>query len=83
LKDSTLEEKNLDARVKLYQNEHYQSLLTWKDMHGLCLDDQNYYTYERGTPLLLWKTTILGGGYFTIFTLLKPLDTLESQKPSN
>jgi hypothetical protein len=32
----------LDAKVKLYQDEHYQSLLTWKDTHGLCLDDQNY-----------------------------------------
>jgi hypothetical protein len=38
LKDGTLEEDNLDARVKLYQDEYYQSLLTWKDMHGLCLD---------------------------------------------
>jgi hypothetical protein len=34
-------------------------------------------------PLLLWKTTILGGVYFTIFTLPKPLDTLELLKPSN
>jgi hypothetical protein len=32
---------------------------------------------------LSWKTMILGGGYFTIFTLLKPPDTLESRKPSN
>ena len=42
LEDGTLEEDNLDARVKLYQDEHYQSLLTWKDTHGLCLDGQNY-----------------------------------------
>jgi hypothetical protein len=28
LEDGTLEEENLDARVKLYQNEHYQSLLS-------------------------------------------------------
>ena len=28
LEDGTLEEENLDARVKLYQDEHYQSLLT-------------------------------------------------------
>jgi len=42
LEDGTLEEENLDARVKLYQNEHYHSLLTWKDIHGLCLDGQNY-----------------------------------------
>jgi hypothetical protein len=34
--------EDLDAKVKLYQDEHYQSLLTWKDMHGLCLDGQNY-----------------------------------------
>ena len=33
---------DLDAQVKLYQDEHYQSLLTWKDTHGLCLDSQNY-----------------------------------------
>ena len=38
LEDGTLEEENLDAKVKLYQEEHYQSLLTWKDIHGLCLD---------------------------------------------
>ena len=42
LEDSTLEEDNLDARVKLYQDEHYQSLLTWKDTYGLHLDGQNY-----------------------------------------
>jgi hypothetical protein len=42
LEDGTLEEENLDARVKLYQDEHYQSLLTWKDTHGLRLDSQNY-----------------------------------------
>ena len=42
LEDGTLEEDNLDARVKLYQDEHYQSLLTWKDMHSLHLDGQNY-----------------------------------------
>jgi len=42
LEDGTLEEENLDARVKLYQDEHYQFLLTWKDTHNLCLDDQNY-----------------------------------------
>ena len=28
LEDGTLEEDYLDARVKLYQDEHYQSLLT-------------------------------------------------------
>jgi hypothetical protein len=27
--------EELDARVKLYQDEHYQSLLTWKDTHGV------------------------------------------------
>jgi hypothetical protein len=42
LEDGTLEDNNLNARVKLYQDEHYQSLLTWKDMHGLHLDGQNY-----------------------------------------
>jgi hypothetical protein len=42
LEDGTLEEENLDARVKLYQDKHYQSLLTWKNKHGLHLDDQNY-----------------------------------------
>jgi hypothetical protein len=33
-----LESMDLDAQVKLYQDEHYQSLLTWKDTHGLCFD---------------------------------------------
>jgi hypothetical protein len=42
LEDRILEEDNLNARVKLYQDEHYQSLLTWKDTHGLRLDSQNY-----------------------------------------
>jgi hypothetical protein len=28
LEDGTLKEENLDAKVKLYQEEHYQSLLT-------------------------------------------------------
>jgi hypothetical protein len=42
LEDGTLEEENLDTRVKLYQNWHYQSLPTWKDTHGLRLDNQNY-----------------------------------------
>jgi hypothetical protein len=42
LDNKHFEEDNLDAKVKLYQNKHYQSLLTWKDTHGLCLDDQNY-----------------------------------------
>jgi hypothetical protein len=28
LEDGTLKEENLDTRVKLYQDEHYQSLLT-------------------------------------------------------
>jgi len=49
LEDSTLEEESLDARVKLYQDKHYQSLLTWKDTHGLRLDGQNY----------LWKGNTL------------------------
>jgi hypothetical protein len=39
LEDNTFENENLDARVKLYQDEHYQSLLTWKDTHDLRLDD--------------------------------------------
>jgi hypothetical protein len=30
--------KELDDQVKLYQDKHYQSLLTWKDTHGLHLD---------------------------------------------
>jgi hypothetical protein len=30
--------EELDTKVKLYQDEHYQSLLTWKDTHGLHLD---------------------------------------------
>jgi hypothetical protein len=25
----------LDTKIKLYQDKHYQSLLTWKDTHGL------------------------------------------------
>jgi hypothetical protein len=40
-------------------------------------------TYGRVMPSLLWKTMIVEGGYFTIFTLPKPPDTWESQKPSN
>jgi hypothetical protein len=49
LEDSTLEDENLDTKVKLYQDKHYQSLLTWKDTHGLHLDGQNY----------LWKDNAL------------------------
>jgi len=36
--EPSLENEDLDAKVKLYQDEHYQSLLTWKDTHGLHLD---------------------------------------------
>jgi hypothetical protein len=39
MEEPTLENEDLDARVKLYQDEHYQFLLTWKDTHGLCLDN--------------------------------------------
>jgi hypothetical protein len=42
LDNLNLESADLDAKVKLHQDEHYQSLLTWKDMHGLRLDNQNY-----------------------------------------
>jgi hypothetical protein len=42
IEEPTVESKDLDAKIKLYQDEHYQSLLTWKDTHGLCLDGQNY-----------------------------------------
>jgi hypothetical protein len=40
--EPNFESADLDAKVKLYQDEHYQSLLTWKDTHGLRLDGQNY-----------------------------------------
>ena len=42
IEEPTVESKDLDAKIKLYQDKHYQSLLTWKDTHGLCLDSQNY-----------------------------------------
>jgi len=42
IEEPNLESVDLDAKVKLYQDKHYQSLLTWKDTHGLHLDGQNY-----------------------------------------
>jgi hypothetical protein len=42
LEDSTIGGESLNTRVKLYQDKHYQSLLTWKDTHDFCLDSQNY-----------------------------------------
>jgi hypothetical protein len=60
LEDGTLEEDSLDARVKLYQDEHYQSLLTWKDTHGLRLDDQNYLW--KGNALIVVENNDLRRG---------------------
>jgi hypothetical protein len=60
LEDGTLKEENLDARVKLYQDKHYQSLLTWKDMHGLHLDSQNYLW--KGDTLVIMENNDLRKG---------------------
>jgi len=58
--DGTIEEDNLNARVKLYQDEHYQSLLTWKDTHGLCLDGQNHLW--KGDTLVIVENNDLRRG---------------------
>jgi hypothetical protein len=60
LEDGTIKEENLDDKVKLYQDEHYQSLLTWKDMHGLRLDNQNYLW--KGDALVVMENNNLRKG---------------------
>ena len=69
LEDGTLEDDNLDARVKLYQDERYQSLLTWKDTHGLCLDGQNYLW--KGDALVVVENNDLRRGVLYHFHTLK------------
>jgi hypothetical protein len=81
LEDGTLEEENLDTRVKLYQDEHYQSLLTWKDTHGLRLDGQNYLW--KGDALVVVENNNLRRGVLHHFHTLKTARHPESQKLSN
>jgi len=61
--------EDLDAKVKLYQDEHYQSLLTWKDTHGLCLDGQNYLW--KGDALVVVENNNLRRGVLYHFHTLK------------
>jgi hypothetical protein len=61
--------KELDTKVKLYQDEHYQSLLTWKDTHGLRLDGQNYLW--KGDALVVVENNDLRRGILHQFHTLK------------
>ena len=69
IEEPTIESGSLDAKVKLYQDEHYQSLLTWKDMHGLRLDDQNYLW--KGDALIVVENNDLRRGILHQFHTLK------------
>ena len=60
LEDGNLKEESLDARVKPYQDKHYQSLLTWKDTYALCLDGQNYLW--KGNALIVMENNDLRRG---------------------
>ena len=63
------ENEELDTRVKLYQDKHYQSLLTWKDTHGLRLDGQNYLW--KGDALIVVENNNLRRGILHQFHTLK------------
>jgi hypothetical protein len=69
IEEPTIESGSLDAKVKLYQDEHYQSLLTWKDMHGLRLDGQNYLW--KGDALIVVENNNLRRGILHQFHTLK------------
>jgi hypothetical protein len=61
--------EELDDQVKLYQDKHYQSLLTWKDTHGLHLDGQNYLW--KGDALIVVENNDLRRGILHQFHTLK------------
>jgi hypothetical protein len=69
IEEPTIERGDLDAKVKLYQDEHYQSLLTWKDTHGLRLDSQNYLW--KGDALVVVENNDLRRGILHQFHTLK------------
>jgi hypothetical protein len=61
--------EELDTKVKLYQDKHYQSLLTWKDTHSLRLDNQNYLW--KGDTLIVVENNDLRRGILHQFHTLK------------
>jgi hypothetical protein len=69
IEEPTVESKDLDAKIKLYQDKHYQSLLTWKDTHGLRLDGQNYLW--KGDTLIIMENNDLRRGILHQFHTLK------------